>query len=527
MPTEPSTARPLTSPLVPDLERVRQFILEMIAKGALLALVEAILGLLARMRDLNTELVQKLAQHRRAKPPNEKLARLQQELPFLREGAANDVTEPAGDEKTRSKKNDNKTVNRNRHKHARPKLPEHLPRVPELHRVPDDQRICPNCHVEIETIGHKCCEKLDVEPAKYVVKAIQREVGACPECHLYVRTAPRGDEVLDRGILGNELLVQSLVSHYADATPFERIARNAQREGVPLAANTLASSVGRVIDLLDPVVRHITQKTFSSEYAALDATAMPVLDDEHPLGIRSGSLWLIEGDGRWATFVYAPSGHAVHLEAVLKGYQLSLVMCDGSATINCVERMGARRGGCWSHGRRRLVEALRLGDRRALEGLQLIAEVFRVDAESKKAGETVQQRHARRQLESAPQIGKLRAWVKDRLGDVEPKSVLGKAVRYLDNQWPRLIRFLQEARMELTNNEVERDLRAWVLDRRTWFFVGHDDSARRTADALTILTTCRKFGIDPVRYIRDTLRKILDGEKSLAALLPENYVPSG
>ena len=75
--------------------------------------------------------------------------------------------------------------------------------------------------------------------------------------------------------------------------------------------------------------------------------------------------------------------------------------------------------------------------------------------------------------------------------------------------------------------EVERDLRAWVLDRKTWFFVGHDDSARRTADALTILTTCRKFGIDPVRYIRDTLRKILDGEKSLAALLPENYIPSG
>jgi hypothetical protein len=78
--------------------------------------------------------------------------------------------------------------------------------------------------------------------------------------------------------------------------------------------------------------------------------------------------------------------------------------------------------------------------------------------------------------------------------------------------------------MELTNNEVERDLRRWVLDRKTWLFLGHDASARRAASALTILATCRKFGINPRRYLRDTLAKLLAGEKSLAALLPEHYV---
>jgi hypothetical protein len=77
--------------------------------------------------------------------------------------------------------------------------------------------------------------------------------------------------------------------------------------------------------------------------------------------------------------------------------------------------------------------------------------------------------------------------------------------------------------MELTNNEVERDLRAWVLDRKTWLFCGHDESARRAADALTIITTCKKLGHDPRRYIRDTLKRILSGERDLNALLPENY----
>ena len=255
----------------------------------------------------------------------------------------------------------------------------------------------------------------------------------------------------------------------------------------------------------------------------MDATRIPVLDREHPLGIRNGALWLVEGAHRYALFTYAPSGHASHLEKLLSGYRLASVMCDGSQTLNCVERHGGKRGGCNSHGRRRLVEALRGGDTRALEGLEIIAAVFHVDAESSRRGESVDQRFDTRQRESAPLVAKLRRWVDDRLGDVEPRTPLGKAVRYLHNQWPRLVAFMRDPLMDLTNNEVERDLRRWVLDRKTWMFCGHDDSARRAADALTIITTCRKFGIDPRRYIRDTLAKLLAGEKNLTPLLPETY----
>ena len=329
--------------------------------------------------------------------------------------------------------------------------------------------------------------------------------------------------MLDRGILGNELLVQALVDHYDDAVPWERMERNARRQDVPLAANTLAASVGRVIDLLDPIVRHIFHACLSSNYTALDATRMPVLDPDHPLGIRSGTLWLIEGAHRYSYFAYAPSGHAEHLEKLLYGYKLVSVMCDGSATNNCVERSGGNRGGCNAHARRGLVEALRRGDARAISALEIFASIFHVDAESLRKRETLDQRFARRQRESVPLVNQLREWIDARLADVEPKSALGKAVRYIDRQWRRLTEFIRDPLMDLTNNEVERGLRTWVLNRKTWLFCGSDESARRTADALTIITTCKKFGIDPRKYIRDTLRKILAGEKSLAALLPESY----
>jgi hypothetical protein len=54
-------------------------------------------------------------------------------------------------------------------------------------------------------------------------------------------------------------------------------------------------------------------------------------------------------------------------------------------------------------------------------------------------------------------------------------------------------------------------------------FVGHERSARRAADALTLITTCRKMAINPRAYVRDALTKILAGEKDLSALLPETY----
>jgi transposase len=513
----------ITSAIAPDLDAVRRFIADMLARGAVAALVTAIVGLLVRMRDLNTELMAKLASNSRKRPPNEQMRRLQMELPLLWAPPSNDAEpqKPPPDKKKERKKRGAKEPTA----HGRPKLPEHLPRVPRVLLVPASERTCPDCHVEVKQLCIKTtAEKLDVEPSKFIVTQTQVETCSCPKCHRYVVTADKGDEVLDRGILGNELLVQALVDHYQDAVPWERMERNARAEGVPLAANTLAASVGRVIDLFDPVVRHIREACLSSSFTALDATRMPVLDPLHPLGIRSAALWLVEGDHRYACFLYAPSAHASHLKKFFEGRTLGSVMCDGSPTNNCVEKdAGGRRGGCNAHGRRGLVEALRCGDARAVPGLELYAKIFHVDAESKRLGETIEQRFERRLRESAPLVAELRAWLDLRRGDVEPKSVLGRALGYLHRQWSRLTAFLRDPRMELTNNEVEGDIRIWVLDRKTWLFVGHELSAMRAADALTLVTTCRKMGIDPRAYLRETLAKILAGEKSLVALLPETF----
>ena len=530
--------------VAPDLEAIGRFIREMIARGAIAELVTALLALLQRMRELNTELMASIAAKSRARPPSETRRRLQLELPLLFATPANDTSgadaadlegppepplappEPAASTSPEKTKEERAKENRarSRDNHGRAALPKHLCRVAgATFLVPAAECICATCNRLTKSIAFKTSEKLTVRPCEFVVEQERVETRSCRKCHAYIVTARKPEEVVPRGLLGNELLVQALVDHYDNGVPWERMQQTARQQSVPLSANTLASSVGAAIDRFEPVVEHIKEHALAASYTALDATSIKVLDEEHPLGVRTGSMWLIEGDHAYAYFVFAATAEAWHIDELLRGRVLGSVMCDGSPTNNCVERAGGQRGGCNAHARRGLVKALRLGDARALRGLDLFAKLFHVDAESRRLGESVDARFVRRQLESAPIVEELRVWTATMRVEVEPKSELGKALRCIERQWRRLTRFLHDPRMDLTNNEVERDLRRWVLDRKTWMFVGHDKSARRAADALTLLTTCRKMGVEPRRYLRETLAKILAGESDPVALSPEAF----
>jgi transposase len=519
----------------PDLEAIGQFITDMIARGAIAELIASVLALLQRMREINTELMARIATKSRRRPPSETLRRLQLELPLMFATLANDTSDaelegppeppapmlplcrPPADEKKRA-------ARKNRHPHGRAKFPAGLKRVPGTTALVSPQkRICPECKRLTKTVAFKTTEKLTVEPCKYVVEQDRVETCSCGRCHGYIVTAQKPEEVVSRGVLGNELLVQALVDHYDNAVPWDRMEQTARQQDVPLSANTLAASVGAAIDRFELVVEHIKERALASSFTALDATSIKVLDEEHPLGVRTGSLWLIEGEHQYAYFVFARTAEARHIDDLLRGRTLASVMCDGSPTNNCVERAGGQRGGCNAHARRGLVKALRLGDARAARGLDLFAKLFHVDAESKRLGESIEARFARRQRESVAIVAELKAWNDAMRDEVEPKSELGQALKYIHRQWSRLTAFLQDPRMDLTNNEVERDLRRWVLNRKTWMFVGHDASARRAADALTLLTTCRKLGVEPRRYLRETLAKILAGERDPVALAPETF----
>ena len=102
------------------------------------------------------------------------------------------------------------------------------------------------------------------------------------------------------------------------------------------------------------------------------------------------------------------------------------MQCDGTSVASFPERTGGKRPGCWAHPRRRLVEAARSGDRVALEGVRIIARLFAVERESTCAGDTAEQRRARRDECIRPVLDELRSWVDAQRAVTPPKMPLGR-----------------------------------------------------------------------------------------------------
>lgn len=519
MPTTPNT-----SPFAPDVGQVRAWMEEMIRTLKFAELVVAIIAFIARMCEINRELTKKLALLRRKRPRSETLERLSRQLALpLGELAS---AQAQSDEPAAPK--DGAPVRRSRKgRHpGRAAFPAHLRRVEVENPVPPELRICPVCGTPMTTVDHARCEVLNVIPAQVVVEVRLDERVACPKDDTIV-SAPTPPAIVERGKLGDTLIVEATADKYLEHTPVERACTRFARAGVEVAPQTLGRAVAAHIDLLAPVARLIAEQTRSPGLLGTDATGIPVLDPGVVDGIRTGAMWCWT-NARWVTFVYSASADSASVRRFLGEDLARTVQCDGTSVTSFLERKGGKRPGCWSHGRRRLVEAARAGDLLALTGLRKIAALFAIEKESKLKGDTAEGRRARRQAFSRPILEELRGWVDQQRLSVPPKTPLGRAVGYLHRQWKRLVLYLDDGNLEATNNRRERELRRLVLGRKNWLFTWLDVGGERTAAILTIVATCIAHDVNPRPYLHLVTRLIVHGwpNAKLRDLLPDRMLVS-
>lgn len=502
----------------PDLAEVRAWFERMIKALKFAQMILIVVELIGRMRDLNTELTKRLAYLGRKRPRSETLKRLQQQLAFAFMDALVSDAPPTKPDAPKPPKP--KESRRGRHP-GRALLPAHLLRVEVENPVPPAQRICPLCGSEMTTVDHDPCEILEIEPARLIVLVRKDERVACPHDDTIV-SANTPPELVERGKLGPKLIIESLSDKFIEHQPIERQCLRWSRTGVDIAPQTLGRSIGVAIDLFSPVAGLIHKQTRDWSLLATDATGLPVLDSDAPNGIRTGTMWCWIG-GPWVTFFYSPSGDSDSVRRFLGEDLCRTVQCDGTNILSFLERAGGKRPGCWAHGRRGFAAAARAGDALALEGLEIIAGLFAIERASALADETHEQRKGRRVEYSTPILAKLRAWVDEKRGVIPPKTPLGKALGYLHRQWSRLIQFLADGHIPLTNNAVERELRRLVLGRKNWLFTWGDLGGERTANILTIIGTCIAQQVNPRAYLHLATKLLVEGwpQSKLRDILPD------
>ena len=167
----------------------------------------------------------------------------------------------------------------------------------------------------------------------------------------------------------------------------------------------------------------------------------------------------------------------------------------------------------------------------ASTGSPLAAEVLaQVQAlyaiESQIRGHPAEHRRQARQARSRPLVEALHAWLQTNQGRVSAASDLAKAIRYALRHWPGLIVFLDDGRVEMDTNVVERAIRPVALNRKNALFAGSDGGARHWAIAMTLIQTAKLNGVDPQAWLTDVLERVVSGRTKTAeldTLLPWNW----
>lgn len=524
MRTDPGMARaPRIDTHRLDLAGFEAWLRAQLTGPAVAAVLVVVLQVIRALFAQNTQLRARIL-GRRPKPPSERLAAVERQLAFTFVVPGNDVAPTASPPTAQDAPADDEAPPaRRRSRRSRDRLPPSVGIIEVPNDVPDDQRQCPDCACAMTTVEHRHVTTWELIPARIVGHRRRDEVVACPRCDRIVcAKAPPG--ILDGGLLGKTLVTEALSNKVLDAMPIERQARHFQRQGVPVAASTLGRSVGALLAWLVPVAARITARVKQSARVQLDSTGLRVQDATAPTGIHRDTLWVLIGDGQWVSFAALASGDGDAIEELMRGAEAETFQCDGTATTNFVEKRWHRcRPGCHAHARRKLVEAARRGDLRALEPLRLYRKLFAVEQTASRLAEEPAARQRRRMRESVPLLDALRAWVVDLAPSVEPRSPLGEALTYLQRQWLRLCVFVLDGTIEVTNNRSERELRPWILGQHAWLFVGDQVHAERWAAAFSLVHTALAHGVNPRAYLHAIVDKLIAGHPHtrLDELLPD------
>ncbi len=408
-------------------------------------------------------------------------------------------------------------------------LPKHLPRIETVVDVED--KSCPCCAAPLHRIGEDVSERLDVVPAQFRVLVVRRPKYACRACTDGVSQAPAPARLIEGGLPTDATVAQVLVSKYADHLPLYRQAQIFARQGVTLDRSTLADWVGRAAQLLAPVHGRLLDHLRASTKLFADETTAPVLDPGRGR-TKTGQLWAYARDDRpWggtdppaAAYVYAPDRKAERPIAHLAGFT-GVLQVDGYAGYRVLaERHGVKLAFCWAHVRREFIDLAAKGASPiAAEVLTRIAALYRIEGEI--VGLSAEARRLAREERSRPLLITLERFLRDKLALISQKSTLAVAIRYATSRWAGLTLYVEDGRVEMDSNAVERSIRPLALTRKNALFAGSDRGGQHWAVIASLVETCKLSGVDPQSYFADVIARIVGGhpQSRLDELLPWAY----
>ena len=398
-----------------------------------------------------------------------------------------------------------------RKKPGRKPLPLDLPRVVKEYDLTDAEKICA-CGYLKHRIGTETCEQLEFIPARIQVIQNVRHKYACRSCEAGVLTAAMPAQIIPKSIATPSLLAQIIVSKYTDHLPLYRQEKILQRFDIEILRGTLSSWVIKCAIALKPLYKCLHYEFLNYDVGFGDETPVQVLNEAGRAATSKSFVWVfIGGNPNRLSILY-------HYTQTRSSAEAAIWLEDFSGFLHSDAFGGYQKLGkagliqnvfCWAHARRNFAKIAKLTkDTHSVshQTLKHIAKLYRLEEDFKaqalqpEAIKQARQKHAKSLLE------KLLAFLN--AIKTPPESQLGKAIRYVQEHWQGLNRYLDDGRLEIDNNRSERAIKQFVMGRKNWLFCATPEGAQASVILYSILETAKAHGHEPLSYLTDVLTKI-------------------
>ena len=417
-------------------------------------------------------------------------------------------------------------------------VPEGTPVEVVEHR-PED-RSCPKCGSEMVEIGKEVRRTLKMEPARFWIQEDVYYTYACKVCEKetgdsVIVNTPKKPAVLPGSFASPEAIAHLMVQKFVMYSPLYRQEQEWGRQGLKLSRQVMSHWLLRAAeDWLAPIYQELHRELLKRDVLHGDETTLQVLKEPGKSAQSKSYMWLYRtsGDAEHpiVLYDYRPDRKAKNAEEFLEGFS-GYLHADGYQGYHKL-RPDIRVVGCWAHARRKFDEAVKSLPKKeqagcaALEGQAFCTKLFAIEAEIQDL--SLEEKRKQRQGRAKPVLDALFSWAEEKRKVTPPKSALGKALHYLKEQRPYLVRYLEDGRLEISNNRAERSIKPFVMGRKNWLFANTPAGARASAVIYSLMETAKETGLDPYKYLLWALReapKLFETDREWAKkLTPEHCI---
>lgn len=413
-------------------------------------------------------------------------------------------------------------------------LPENVPVDIVEHRIPEEERICEECGTVMQEIGKEVRRTLQIIPAQVRIREDWYYTYACQKCKLVAENTPvvkakKNPAVIPGSFASPEAIAQIMTQKFVMGSPLYRQEQELERMGVHLSRQTMSGWILRAAqDWLKPVYECLHRELVQRQVLHADETTLQVLHEPGKSAHTDSYMWLYRTSGdtdkHIVLYEYQPNRKADHPKEFLKDFS-GYLHTDGYKGYHVLPEE-IKVVGCWAHARRYFDEALKVlpaaqrNASQAHKGWAYCNQLFAIEDKLKKC--SPEERYHQRQKKAKPILDAFLRWAQSR--NAAPQSAFGKAIHYLLEQWPYLTAYLEDGRLEISNNRAERSIKPFVIDRKNFLFANRPGGAQGSAIIFSMIETAKENGLDPYKYLLHILQTApaMNLERDVQRLLPWN-----